>query len=197
MKTMKLSLMACIALIVGFASCKKDDKKEPEETKIVKTDSIRVTTNSRTGSYTLFSLKDGKVVPISDSASSKWDFGIRFFTIIVNSGVSGPGSVGVITEKGKVYDNYKVAPSTGYAHDTTANQLAINSSVQNGWFDYNGATHAFTPKAGMFFVIKTSDNKYAKVELLSATYEPFEGPMPSWINYKFRYTYQADGTTNF
>src|SRR5690606_40073707 len=133
MKTMKLSLMACIALIIGFTSCKKDDKKEPEETKVVKTDSMRVTTNSRTGSHTLFSLKEGKVVPISDSATSNWDFGIRFFTIIVNSHASGPGSVGVITEKGKIYDNYKQAPTTGYAYDTTSNQLAINSSVENGW----------------------------------------------------------------
>ena len=193
---MKLSLMACIALVVGFASCKKDDVKDSAETIIIKTDSVRVTTNSRSGNYTLFSLKDGKVVPNSDSASSQWDFGIRFFTIIVNSQASGPGNTGVITQKG-FYDQYKQAPTTGYAYDTTTNQLAINSSVENGWFDYNGATHAFTPKAGMFFVFKTSDNKYAKVELLSATYEPFEGPMPSWLNYKFRYTYQGDGTTNF
>ena len=196
MKTIKLSLMACIALVVGFASCKKDEVKKTEETKIIKTDSVRVTTDTRAGSYTLFSLKDGKIIANSDSATSKWDFGIRFFTIIVNSHASGPGSTGVITEKG-IYANYMQAPATGYAYDTSSNQLAINSSVQNGWFDYNGATHAFTPKAGLFFVFKTSDNKYAKVELLSATYEPFTGPMPLWINYKFQYTYQSDGTGKF
>lgn len=196
MKTIKLGLMACTALIIGFASCKKDDPKEIKETKITKTDSVRVTTNARSGQFTLYSLKEGKIIDQKDSATDKWDFGIRFVDIIVNGHSSGPGNTAVITEKG-VYGNYMKAPATGYAYDTTTNQRAINSSLTNGWYNYDRATHDFDPKAGMFFVFKTTDNKYAKVEMLTGRYEDFTGPMPLWIVHKFRYTYQEDGSTNF
>jgi hypothetical protein len=195
MKTMKISLMACIALVLGFASCKKDDNKI-KETKIIKTDSIRVNMNMRSGPYTFFSLKDNQVIANSDSNSTKWDFGMRFVNIIVNSHASGPGTAGVITQTG-IYDNYLQAPETGYAYDTTSLNTAINASTTLGWYDYNPVTHGFDPKAGMFFVFKTSDNKYAKLEMLSARYEPFTGPFPEYVWYKFRYTYQADGSTKF
>ena len=196
MKTIKLSLLACTALIIGFVSCKKDDVKQPEETKIIKTDSIRVNMSMRSGPYTFFSLKNNQVVANSDSNSTKWDFGMRFVNIIVNSHASGPGSAGVITQKG-IYDTYMQAPENGYAYDTTANRLAINAGTTTGWYNYNEVTHGFDPKAGMFFVFKTSDNKYAKLEMLSARYEPFTGPFPEYVWYKFRYTYQADGSTKF
>ena len=192
---MKLSLMACIALVMGFASCKKDNE-EMKETKVIKTDSIRVNFNMRSGPYTFFSLKDNKVVANSDSNSTKWDFGMRFVNIIVNSNASGPGSAGVITQKG-IYDSYMQAPETGYAYDTTAMKTAINASPNSGWYNYNNATHDASPKAGIFFVFKTSDNKYAKLEMLTARYEPFTGPFPEYVVYKFRYTYQADGTAKF
>ncbi len=193
---MKLSLLACIAVIIGFASCKKDDVEQPKETIIIKTDSIRVNFNMRSGPYTFFNLKDGKVVVNSDSNSTKWDFGMRFVNIVVNSYASGPGTTGVITQKGS-YDNFKQALETGYAYDTTANRTAINASVDKGWYNYDRATHNADPKAGMFFVFKTSDNNYAKLEMLTARYEPFTGPMPEYVWYKFRYSYQKDGTTKF
>lgn len=196
MKTIKFSLLACIAIAIGIASCKKDDVKPPKETIVVKTDSIRVNFNMRSGPYTFFSLKDNQVVANTDSNSTKWDFGMRFVNIIVNSHASGPGSAGVITQTGN-YDTFLQAPETGYAYDTTATQTAINSSVDQGWYNYDRVTHNANPKAGIFFVFKTSDNKYAKLEMLTARYEPFTGLMPEYVVYKFRYTYQADGTTRF
>ncbi|MEO6684130.1 MAG: hypothetical protein ABIN48_15005, partial [Ginsengibacter sp.] len=77
MKTIKLSLLSFVALVMGFASCKKD-QEVVKETKIIKTDSIRVNMNMRGGLYTFFSLKDGQVVANTDSNSVKWDFGMRF-----------------------------------------------------------------------------------------------------------------------
>lgn len=193
MKTMKMSLLALTALVIGFASCKKDDNDEKVTPVVTKTDSIRVTANARSGHYSFYSFKEGKEIDLKDSASTKWDIGIRLATIITNSGESGPGTVGAITEKGQ-FDTYMMAPETGYAYDTTASKLAINSGMNNGWFNYDPATHNFSPKAGMFFVIKTSDNKYVKVEMLSARYEEFVGPMPQYVWHKFRYVYQPDGS---
>lgn len=195
MKPLRWSMLLSAALLIGFTSCDKDEVKE-QIAPITKTDSIRVSFDTRNGDYTLFSFKNGTVVPQSDSATAKWDFGIRFVNIIVNSHASGPGNASVITENG-IYETYMQAPTTGYAYDTSATQRAINSGIPDGWYDYNHATHAFTPKAGLFFVFRSVDNKYVKMEILSAEYEAFTGPMPEYVIYKFRYTYQADGSVNF
>lgn len=195
MKTAKLSFLALAALMMGLASCEKDSPEEVTPV-VTKTDSIRVTTNARSGHYSFYSFKEGKEIDLKDSATTKWDIGIRLATIITNSGESGPGTVGVVTEKG-VFETYAAAPASGYAYDTTSAKLAINSSFNGGWYTYDPATHAFSPKAGMFFVVKTSDNKYVKVEMLSARYEDFVGPMPQYVWHKFRYVYQPDGSQNF
>ena len=55
----------------------------------------------------------------------------------------------------------------------------------------------FTPKAGKIFFFRTAENKYVKMELLAVDYEPFVGPTPVRLVYRFRYTYQSSGSTNF
>src|SRR5690242_3158971 len=110
MKTMKLSVLALAVMVTGFMSCKKDDTKEPAPA-VTKTDSISIPFS--TSHYALFSFKNGAVVPITDSASTNWDFGVRFVTLIVNSHASGPGNAGVITEEG-VFDTFTTAPESGY-----------------------------------------------------------------------------------
>lgn len=195
MKTMKISVVAIAALVFGLTSCEKD-KTDELVPAVSKTDSIRVSMNMRGGPYTLYSFAEGKVVPNSDSATTKWDFGARFVNIIVNSMASGPGSTGVITEKGS-FDAYSTAPESGYVKDSTDSKKAIDAGLNTGWYNYDGATHDFDPKAGVFFVFKTNDNKYVKMEVLSARYEPFQGQMPEYVWYKFRYVYQPDGSRSF
>lgn len=195
MKTLRLSLIALTALAAGVVSC--NARKDVPVTKITVTDSILVPFSS-TASYTFFSFKNNAIVANSDSASTKWDFGIRFVNIIVNSNASGPGNAGVITQPG-VYDNFTTAPTTGYAYDTTSTQTAIDAGYTTGWYHYDPSdpTHTFYPVAGQFFVFRTADNHYAKMEILSVGYMPFVGQTPVTLIYKFRYVYQADGTGNF
>ena len=193
MKTLKVSVLACAALVTGLISC--DPNKDVPQTKVTKTDSIQVAYSS-TAPNTFFSFKNGAIIANSDSASTKWDFGVRNVNFIVNSNSSGPGNAGVITQLG-VYDTYTQAAESGYAYDTTATQTAINATFNNGWYIYNSTTHLFYPKAGQFFVIRTADNRYVKMELLSVTYLPFTGQTPLTLIYKFRYVYQADGSRNF
>lgn len=193
MKTMKISVLAMAALVFGLMSCEKEKTNE-QVPAMAKTDSMRVSMNMIGGSYTLYSFAEGKVIPNSDSATTKWDFGARRVNIIVNSMASGPGNTGVITASGS-FDTYKTAPQNGYVQDSTATKKAIDADVITGWYNYDRATHDFSPKAGKFFVFKTTDNKYVKMEILSARYEPFSGPMPEYVWYKFRYVYQADGST--
>jgi hypothetical protein len=200
MKTLKLSMLAFAALSIGFISCGKKDTPTPEPTPAVtKTDSLR-TSFSATAPYTFYSFKNGAVVANSDSATNKWDFGVRFVNIIVNSHASGPGTAGVITQPG-IFESFSTAPETGYAYDTTSTKMAINAGFTTGWYNYDPAdpTHTFHPKAGQFFVFKTSDNHYVKMEILSVDYADFVSPTapPKTLIYKFRYTYQPDGSRNF
>jgi len=196
MKTMKLSALAFAALVMGLISCGKDDTPTPPDTKVSVTDSIQVPF-SPSAPFTLYRFKDSSVVANSDSASGNWDFGIRFVNIIVN------GSV--ITQQG-IYDSFNSAPESGYVADTTVTtgdtsyvKTAIDAGFTTGWYNYDLAdpTHTFHPKAGQFFVFKTRDGHYAKMEILSVNYLPFQGPAPTTLVYKFRYTYQSDGSKNF
>ncbi len=188
--------LSCILLLAftGFISCKKDPK-QTTETKVTKTDSIQVPF-SATAPNTFFSFKMGAVVANSDSATTKWDFGLRFVNFTFNSNASGPGNAGVIVKQG-IFNDFSTAPTSGFAYDTTATKVAIPYDVNNSWFIYNSNTHSFSPKAGEFFVIRTADNHYVKMELLSVGYAPFTGQTPVTLIYKFRYSYQADGSRNF
>lgn len=182
--------LGALATVMVLASCSKD-KTDPQPT-TVKTKSITVNFNP-TSSFTFFSFRDTTVIANTDSASAKWDFGLRLTTFLVNSNASGPGNAGAILQDA-VYDNVPTAPATGYAYDTTTSQRAIKDG---SWYDYNPTTHSFTPKAGKTFLFRTADGHYAKMELLGVTYEPFTGPTPVHLIYQFRYTYQPNNSNTF
>lgn len=197
MKTLKLSMMAIVATVTGLMSCGKEEvPAPPPNPSVTITDSIEIPFSSN--NYTLFSLKDSSIVSNSDSATNNWDFGIRFVSIILNSHASGPGNAGVITQTG-IFDNYTMASANGYAYDTTTTNLAIDAGLTTGWYNYNDVTHAFNPKAGLFFVIRTADNHYAKLEITAVDYAGYVSPTapPTTLIYHFRYSYQSDGSGNF
>jgi len=114
-------------------------------------------------------------------------------TFILNSHTYGSGNAGAILQNA-IFDDVASAPDAGYAYDTTASQKAIKDG---SWYNYNPATHAFAPKAGQTFIFRTADNYYVKMELLAVDYEPFVGPTPVRLIYRFRYNYQVNGGKNF
>ncbi|MBK7432563.1 MAG: HmuY family protein [Chitinophagaceae bacterium] len=180
-----------ISAMILLSSCSKTDPA-PIVTLYQKTDSVKVNFSSTTP-FTLFSFKNDAVVANSDSATNKWDFGLRFTTFIVNSGISGPANAGAILQD-NIYGSVTAAPVTGYGYDTATNKRAIKDG---SWYDYNPVTHAFSPKAGKTFIFRTAENYYVKMELLAVDYEPFAGPTPTRLIYRFRYTYQASGAKTF
>ena len=91
MKKQILGMAAIAALCI--TACKKDDAVQPAP--VVKTKSITVNF-SPSSSFTFFSFRDTAVVANSDSASLKWDFGLRLTTFLVNSHASGPGDLAVL-----------------------------------------------------------------------------------------------------
>ncbi len=191
MKKMTMATMiAATAMIFIFSSCKKDDA--PVITTVEKTDSLLVNFSANS-SFAFFSFKNNAVVANTDSATTKWDFGLRFTTFILNSYAYGPGNAGAILQN-NIYGNVTAAPSTGYGYDTTSSQKCIKDG---SWYDYNPTTRSFSPKAGKTFIFRTADNRYVKMELLAVNYEPFAGPVPVRLIYRFRYTYQSNGSTSF
>ena len=193
MKKMILSsAVIAISTMLIFSSCSKSSDATIVNTSIQTTDSLKVNF-SPTSPFTFFSFKNDALVANSDSATTNWDFGLRLTTFILNSHTYGPGNAAAILQN-SIYSNVTTAPDAGYAYDSSSTQKAIKDG---SWYDYNLATHAFAPKAGQTFIFRTADNYYVKMELLAVDYEPFTGPIPVRLIYRFRYTYQSSGAKNF
>lgn len=174
-----------------------------------------------TGRFTLYSLRDNKVVlPSSeadpsvrqrDSASTAWDIGFRGTTIIINGGASGPGAAQAqVLAAG--FDEVLSAPEQGYATDGSNTcpgvqtpggtfpgaPYAICTGSDNSWYTYNGALNLITPIAGRTLVIRTAkDGSYAKVRILG--YYKGNPPAPDPIvhesrYYTFEFVHQPDGS---
>lgn len=160
-----------------------------------------------TGKFTLFNLKDNKVIANSDSATTKWDIGFRATTIIINGGTSGMGKTTAQVVTGD-FETLTQAPIAGYVADdknNAANPYAIPIGSGKGWYNYNGANPQapiITPIPGKVMMLKTTDGKYAKVQIQSyykgAPVSPTVTDAQQNARYfTFRYLYQPNGTNTF
>ena len=188
--------MLCIALLTF--SCK--DENDPKPVNTSKAITVRnLAANPEvggTGHYTFFSLKNNAIVPLVDSATTKWDIAFNATTIITNSGTGGPGTVGVQIHTG-LFENLTDAPETGYLQDGASKAILTGSG--NGWYNYNSTTHVISAIPGRIIVVKTNDNTYAKIEIISYYQNAPAAPVNTDISryYTFRYIYQGDGTRKF
>ncbi|HEX2612310.1 MAG TPA: HmuY family protein, partial [Fibrobacteria bacterium] len=87
------------------------------------------------------------------------------------------------------FDTLKTAPTSGYAAGSVGT-----------WYDYAGEpTHLISPQLGKVILIKTVDNKYAKIQVLN--YYQGAPAIPNGLTdtpryYTFRFVLQPDGTTS-
>ncbi len=210
-----LSLVILVGFIIAFAGCTEDEEPLPVVTTTVANlaadpgTGFNPTTGQPTGltrKFTLFSFKTGEIVVNADSATNKWDLGFNGTTIIVNSATSGPGTSQAQIVSG-IFDELITAPDAGYKSDNdpapiagapNAN-LAIPTGSGQGWYTYDGANMVNKPTAGKFIVVKTSEGRYAKMEILS--YYKDAPANPTFNNtaryYTFRYVYQPNDTKTF
>jgi hypothetical protein len=160
-----------------------------------------------TGKFTLYSLKDNKVIANADSNSTKWDIGFRATTIIVNGGTSGMAKTTAQVATGD-FDTLTEAPATGYVADDKTSATApyaVPIGSGKGWYNYNGANPQaplITPIPGKVIFIKTNDNNYAKIQIQSyykgAPASPTVTDAQQNARYfTFRYAYQPNGTLVF
>ena len=191
MKRVRVIGAIMMAVVFGFTSCQKDDQPTPAP--VASNDFL--VNGSAVGAFDLFGFEVGGRVPNTDSLTNRWDFGMRFERIIVNSGASGRGNAGVQVVN-QPFDAVTVAPETGYAFDTSATQLAVKPEQ---WYVYNATTRSFSPIAGRTFIFRTANNKFAKMEILTALPADDNGNLvtpptrPTRIKYQLRFAFQSNG----
>lgn len=155
------------------------------------------------GKFTFFSFANKAVVANADSASTKWDIGVRGTTIITNGGTSGPGAGGAFVYVG-TFDNLTAVPTDSTFKLDASPTYAITTGSGKGWYNYDGVSALITPLPGRVLVIRTSTGKYVKMEILNyykggvtpASTATDSEKMLNQRNLLFRFLYQADGTKN-
>lgn len=213
MKTRSI-IGSVLAAVVIFQSCTKEETVVQQVTLIEKTvkdlpaDTIvalsPIGQPIGAGKFTFYSLETNSVIPNTDSNSAKWDIGLRGSTIITNAGTSGPGNGGAFVYVGTFEELTKVPADSTFRVDAAPN-YAITALNNRGWYTYSQPVNLLTPLPGRILVIKTASGKYAKIEILNyykggvtpAATAPDNIKIFSQRYYTFKFTYQADGTTNF
>jgi len=186
--------MLSIAFLIGavslsFSSCGKDDGDDniTPELKIKTVEDL-----DGSGGQVFFDVSNGTTV---EESATTWD--IKFS----GSNFSfGNGAQAQVVEG--IFDSFVKAPESGYSSEDIA---GIGSIYTYTGPAPSGAQHAVLPTPGRILVIKTHDNKYAKIEMISYYLGNPDTSSEAFINletrpksrvYTFRYVVQPDGTGN-
>lgn len=207
MKKLNQNVLAILAVAV-LGSCDQSETPTP----VVELEAITVENleapgnviNRTTGEvevenpFRYYSLETNSEV---DDVDGNWDIGFKGTTILLNSGISGPGNaVGTVMQG--IFEEVNEVPTTLNLKSDATYGLAIPSGSGNGWYNYNPTTHVISPIPGRILVLKTNAGNYAKVEILSY-YK--DNPPIAEVNvmtnpsgfYTFRYILQPDGSSSF
>lgn len=199
MRTLRILTLITI-VVLGFASC--DENNEPilipvesnQVTNLHAPQTTDYTTNPPTnsGDFVKFDFSAGETT-MSDT---DWDIAFRGTTILVNGGSSAgisdepqrTGNAGAYIEN-SIFSEFNQVDET-YFNQDSSNGLAIATGSGNGWYNY--ANFTITPIAGKVLVIRTADNRFAKIEILSY-YKDFDNTDSSNSRYyTFNYVYQPN-----
>jgi len=151
-------------------------------TPLLKAQEIKVMDNiDASAKAVYFNLTTGQEVA---AATKDWDIAFERTTILVNSGSSGPGNTTALLLKGVTFESVDSYPASGFKTDTDS-EKAIPSGSGNGWYEYNMANHSINPIPERVIVVKTTQGKYVKLEILSYYHKSNQQP----ANYSFRYSF--------
>ncbi len=208
MKT-KIFTLSLLALFISTVSCSSDDDKNTVApvvtTKVSNVYAPQTGGQGQPvgGEFTKFSFSENKIV-----TDDNWDIAFRGTSVIVNGGTKisatdageperkGQGAVSIVSG---IFANVTAFPASSTFAQDASGASAFPSSGDNVWYDYNGATHIISAKAGKVYVVKTHDGKYAKVEFLSYYKDAPATPDANSTAryYTFNFAYQANSTTTF
>ena len=213
MKMKSIGLLALVAL--GIAACDKN-KTEIAVPLVVQTfanlpgdTTVSFSSTGRplgANAYTYFSLRENKIITGADTLTGKWDIAFKQFYIKLNGGTNATGGG---TAAAFLASNTLESYTTISEADTTFKQdngasFALNPAP-GVWYSYNMSTFLALPIPGKIFVIRTADNKYAKLEITSLykngiTPDVSASPVVKsrlQFFYNFRFVLQPNGTKKF
>ena len=198
-----------LAGLLTFFSCSQEDSDTPQNTD---NDGILVsnlyapqdtdyTQNppAASGPFVKFDFSTGTTT----TSDTDWDIAFRGTTIIINGGSSSgildapqrTGNAGAYITDG-IFEEVTNINLNAFAQDGP-DGLAIPTGSGNGWYTYDPTQLTILPIPGKVIVLRTADNKYAKIEILS-----YYKDAPQVINdqialndlryYTFNYVYQDD-----
>ena len=116
------------------------------------------------GKFTFFSLDSNKIIASSDSNTNKWDLAFSGSTVRVNSGTSGPGNSAGFLQIG-LFDTTRNVPKDSTFYTDNGTTLAF--SKYKRWYTYDGINMILKPTPGTYFIIKTNQNSYCKLQIIS------------------------------
>lgn len=208
---MKKQILLTLGLIgvLTFTACSKDDSNPPENTQnqSIQFSNLHAPQDTdytqnppvASGPFVKFDFSTGAIT----NSDTEWDIAFRGTSIIVNGGsssgiVDAPernGNAGAYIVDG-IFDEISTINTGAFAQDGP-DGLAIPTGSGNGWYTYDPTLLAIYPIPGKVIVLRTADNKYAKVEIVS-----YYKDAPAVINeqialndlryYTFNYVYQDD-----
>lgn len=135
-------------------------------------------------------------MPASEANTKNWDISFKRIEIQLNGGISGPGNTVAIVITDQSYDGIEIPPEDGYIkegegpNDVSGLDLTNKLALTN-WFDYSNEQHSVLPKDQVYVIRTSSNNKYAKLQILSYY---FESSPPISASYSFKYTLQPGGS---
>lgn len=205
-----LRIITFLCLVALFASCEDNDPivLDPVESVAITNLFAPVAGGGQgqpdEGPFTLFDFETGA----ETTDANAWDIGFRGTTIIVNGGVTF-GTVGEPARTGNaaayctsnVFASLTEVDETLFTQDGTSG-YAIPTGGGNGWYDYTPfPINLITPRAGVVLVFRTTEGKYAKLQVESY-YQDTPASPDANVNtpryYTFEYVYQPnDGVITF
>jgi HmuY protein len=111
-----------------------------------------------------------EVAPTTPASSRDWDLGFQRFKLKINGGSSGSGDMAVAAVSGSDLASVTRAPEAGWTtdmgddSDAGASGLAFESG--DGWYAYDPATHALTPRP-IVYVVRTVEGNLFKLQIHS------------------------------
>ena len=206
MKTIKLLVLSI--MLISFFNC-EDDGPNLQDIQSVSIEDLYAPQEGGqgqpiSGTFARFDFETG----LQTESETEWDVAFRGTSIIVNGGTSlgttdepeRTGDAGVYIFDGTMAE--MVAVETSLIIQDSSSGYAIQSGSGNGWYTYAGPpTYLINPTPGKILVFRTSDGKYAKMEILSYYLGAPENPDafsdPSRY-FTFNYVYQPnEGVTDF
>lgn len=116
--------------------------------------------------FTFFSLRDGALVPSKDSASDKWDIGVRKTSIIVNGGAIRVGKGAGQRLVNQAFESLRSVPATGFRTDDSEDNLAFTPRTGQSWYSYEATV--INPIENVTLLIRTGNGqRVAKLQVQS------------------------------